>query len=385
MKNSERNEKLCVMGFTMGLNLLLLVAMVATNILSLYHLSSTLQSTKSPVSQPVPDHLIRQLQTIRATINHLTRLHPTAAASASKTKLSIPSDLVLYSQFSPIASSCHSNPELLHKFMNYTPFSSCPSDSDLAEALILRGCHPLPRRRCFAKTPQKPSSSLPQNPFASSLPESDILWGKYSCKGFGCLNRLNPNLGFDPSHEITKFMTFKTELDLPIPQLLQIAKAANSVLRLGLDIGGGTATFAARMKLYNVTMVTTTMNLGAPYNEVAALRGLVPLHVPLQQRLPIFDGVMDLVRCGHAVNRWIPVKSMEFLFYDLDRVLRVGGYLWFDHFFSKGVDLDKLYSPLITKLGYRKVKWATANKTDSGGLKNGEVYLTALLQKPVPS
>lgn len=373
------------MGFTMGLNLLLLVAMVATNILSLYHLSSTLQSPKSSVSQPVPDHLIRQLQTIRATINHLTRLHPTTAASTSKTKVSIPSDLVLYSQFSPIASSCHSNPELLHQFMNYTPFSSCPSDSDLAEALILRGCHPLPRRRCFAKTPQKPSSSLPQNPFDASIPESNVIWGKYTCKSLGCLNRLNPNLGFNPSYEISKFMSFKTELDLPIPQLLQIAKAANSVLRLGLDIGGGTATFAARMKLYNVTMVTTTMNLGAPYSEVAALRGLVPLHVPLQQRLPIFDGVMDLVRCGHAVNRWIPVKSMEFLFYDLDRVLRVGGYLWFDHFFCKGVDLDKVYSPLILKLGYRKVKWATANKSDSGGVKNGEVYLTALLQKPMPT
>ncbi|CAN1230553.1 Probable methyltransferase At1g29790 [Linum grandiflorum] len=54
-----------------------------------------------------------------------------------------------------------------------------------------------------------------------------------------------------------------------------------------------------------------------------------------------------------------------------------------DHFFSKGVDLGKVYGPLIGKLGYKKVKWAVANKTDSGGLKNGEVYLTALLQKPV--
>ncbi|KAF5736300.1 hypothetical protein HS088_TW14G00440 [Tripterygium wilfordii] len=85
-------------------------------------------------------------------------------------------------------------------------------------------------------------------------------------------------------------MSFKTELDLPIPQLVQIAKSANSVLRLGIDIGGGTGTFAARMKEHNVTVLTTTMNFNAPYNEAVALRGLLPLHVPLQQRLPLFGG-----------------------------------------------------------------------------------------------
>lgn len=369
----------------MGLNLLLLVAMVATNILSLYHLSSTIQAPKPPPPQQVPDHLLHQLHTIRATINHLTRHHPgsSSGVSSGNSKPPVPSDLVLYSHLSPIASSCHDNPDLLHRYMNYTPFSTCPLDSDLAESLILRGCHPLPRRRCFSKTPTKPTSSLSQDPFPSSLPDSNVLWAKYSCESFDCLNRFNPNLGFDPAHDIANFMTYKSELDLPIPQLLQIAKAANSVIRLGLDVGGGTGTFAARMKLYNITVVTTTMNLGAPYNEAVALRGLVPLHVPLQQRLPVFDGVLDLVRCGHAVNRWIPVTALEFLLYDVDRVLRGGGYLWLDHFFSKGVDLEKVYSPLIGKLGYRKVKWATASKTDSGGLKNGEVYLTALLQKPV--
>jgi hypothetical protein len=47
------------------------------------------------------------------------------------------------------------------------------------------------------------------------------------------------------------------------------------------------------------------------------------------------------------------------------------------------VDLEKVYKPLIGKLGYKKVKWATGNKTDAGGVKNGELYLTALLQKPL--
>ncbi|KAJ9135911.1 hypothetical protein P3X46_033035 [Hevea brasiliensis] len=370
----------------MGLNLFLLLAMVATNILALYHLSAPiLQSPKPPAPLQVPDHLLQQLQTIRATINHLTRHQPSTPTSltTSQSKPTIPADLLLYSHLSPIASSCHNHPDLLHNYMSYTPYSLCPLDSDLAESLILRGCHPLPRRRCFSKTPSKAPSSLPRNPFPSSFLESNIIWAQYSCKSFYCLAKQSPNLDFDIGAEMSRFITYKTELDLPIPQLLQVAKSANSVIRLGIDIGGSTGTFAARMKQYNVTVITTTMNFNAPNNEVVALRGLVPLHMPLQQRLPVFDGVVDLVRCGRAVNRWLPLKMMEFLFYDVDRVLRGGGYFWLDHFFSKGVDLDKIYRPLIGKLGYKKVKWAVGNKTDSGGLKNGEVYLTALLQKPV--
>lgn len=368
----------------MSLNLLLLLAMVATNILSLYHLSTTLQP-KSPSPPPVPDYLVRQLQTIRATINHLTRLHPQSSAAAAKpTKAPIPSDLLLYTHISPIASSCSDYPDLLYKYMNYTPFSLCPLDDDVAEALILRGCHPLPRRRCFSRTPAKipSSSSFPTNPF-SPLPDDAVIWTKYSCKSFQCLTKQSVDLGFDMKMEKSKLTTYKSDLDLPIPQLIQLSNAAKSPLRLALDIGGGTGTFAAQMKLQNVTVVTTTLNFGVPNNEGVALRGLIPLHVPLQQRLPVFDGVLDLVRCSRAVNRWIPTEVMEFLFYDVDRVLRGGGYLWIDHFFSKSADLEKVYSPLIGKLGYKKVKWATGSKTDPSGLRNGEAYLTALLQKPV--
>nr|GMD09200.1 putative S-adenosyl-L-methionine-dependent methyltransferase [Ipomoea batatas] len=371
------------MGFTMGLNMLLLMAMVATNILSLYHLSSNIQSI-SPAANvaAVPDHLIRQLQTIRATINHLTSLQSPAPPSSRKPSVSIPSDLLLYAHMSPIASACKDYPDLLHQYMNYTPFALCPADSAIADSLILRGCHPLPRRRCFSRTATAAPTSLPKNPF-SSLSENAVIWKNYNCKSFSCLAKSNPGMGFDMKIEQSRFFSSKSDLDLPIPQLLQIAKSAKSVIRLGLDIGGGTGTFAAQMKLQNMTVVTTTMNLGAPYNEAVALRGLVPLHVPLQQRLPVFDGVMDLVRCGHAVNRWIPATMMEFLFFDVDRVLRGGGYFWLDHFFSKKVDLEKVFQPLIWKLGYKKVKWAVADKTDTAGVKNQEVYLTALLQKPV--
>ncbi|KAE8671817.1 60S ribosomal protein L18a-1-like [Hibiscus syriacus] len=356
--------------------------MVATNNLSLYHLSSTVQSPKPPPPPPtpVPDNLIRQLNTIRAAINNLTRHNPSSAASTAKPSSVVPQDLTLHSQIGPIASSCHNQPDLLHRYMNYTPFSICPFDPNLQETLILNGCHPLPRRRCFSKTPSKQPSSLPLTPFPTSLSDSGVIWNKYSCKSFACLLQNNPT-SFDLNAQRSSLLRFTSELDLPISQFMQLA---NSAVRLGIDIGGGTGTFAAVMKKsYNVTMLTTTMNVNAPYNEAVALRGLVPLHVPLQQRFPVFDGTMDLVRCGRAVNRWIPVSVMEFMFYDVDRVLRAGGYLWVDRFFSKAVDLEKIYWPLIGKPGYKKVKWAVANKTDPSGLKHGEVYLTALLQKPV--
>ncbi|CAO2823435.1 unnamed protein product [Amaranthus hypochondriacus] len=365
------------MSFTMGLNFLLLVAMVATNLLSLYHLSSTtsfFHPTTPPQSTPVPQYLLQQLQTIRATINHLTRLQPSDKNPQPSNSINAPpSDLLTYAKFSPVASSCHDYPDLLHQYMNYTPFSLCPKDTHLAESLILRGCHPLPRRRCFSRTPSNPRLSSP---------DSNVIWSSYpsaTCRSFKCLN---PKLGFDLNLDSNQFLAYKSEVDLTIPQLLDISKKGNSVIRLGVDIGGGTGSFAAKMKERNVTILTTTMNLGAPYSEFNALRGVLSLHAPLQQRLPLFDGVVDLVRCGHAVNRWIPKVVMEFLLFDVDRVLRGGGYLWIDHFFSKGVDLDKVYKPLIDKLGYKIVKWATGNKKDSSGMKNGEVYLTALLQKP---
>ena len=50
---------------------------------------------------------------------------------------------------------------------------------------------------------------------------------------------------------------------------------------LGIDVGSRMGSFAAAMKLRNVTVVTTTMSVDALYSEAVALRGLVPLHVML--------------------------------------------------------------------------------------------------------
>ena len=39
----------------------------------------------------------------------------------------------------------------------------------------------------------------------------------------------------------------------------------------------------------------------------------------------MLEVVMDLMRCGHAVNRWIPLMVMEFLLYDVATILPVVG------------------------------------------------------------
>ncbi|KAG6416710.1 hypothetical protein SASPL_124146 [Salvia splendens] len=76
-------------------------------------------------------------------------------------------------------------------------------------------------------------------------------------------------MGFDMRVEKSRYLTSETDLDLSIPHLFQVAESAKSVIRLGIDVGGGSGTFAAQMKLRNVTVVTTTMNLRAPYSAAA--------------------------------------------------------------------------------------------------------------------
>ncbi|CAK9177851.1 unnamed protein product [Ilex paraguariensis] len=44
-------------------------------------------------------------------------------------------------------------------------------------------------------------------------------------------------------------------------------------IRIGLDIGGGAGTFAARMKERNTTIITTSMNLDGPFNSFIASKG----------------------------------------------------------------------------------------------------------------
>lgn len=49
-------------------------------------------------------------------------------------------------------------------------------------------------------------------------------------------------------------------------------------VRIGLDIDGGSATFAVRMMERSIKIVKTSMNLNGPFSNFIALRGVVHKH-----------------------------------------------------------------------------------------------------------
>ena len=86
---------------------------------------------------------------------------------------------------------------------------------------------------------------------------------------------------------------------------------------------GGTWSFAAVMKLCNMTVVTMTMSINTSYSEAVALRGWWTW--------------------WRAMERWIRVMVMEFLLFDVDRVLRDRGYLWLDRSGHDSICKEKVY------------------------------------------
>ncbi|KAI4355127.1 hypothetical protein L6164_003930 [Bauhinia variegata] len=148
-------------------------------------------------------------------------------------------------------------------------------------------------------------------------------------------------------------------------------------IRIGLDFSVGTGTFAARMREFNVTIVSATINLGAPFNEMIALRGLVPLYLTINQRLPFFDNTLDLIHTTRFLDGWIDLVLLDFVLYDWDRVLRPGGLLWIDSFFCSKEDLD-YYLESFKMLRYKKHKWVIVPKLDKD---DKEVFFSAVLEK----
>ncbi|KAI5058655.1 hypothetical protein GOP47_0026825 [Adiantum capillus-veneris] len=81
---------------------------------------------------------------------------------------------------SSIGHACALQEEDLKKFMNYTVRGECPDDQDLVQRLLLDGCEPLPRRRCFAVTPKNFTKPYPIPESYWTLPPDDnILWSGY--------------------------------------------------------------------------------------------------------------------------------------------------------------------------------------------------------------
>ncbi|KAL5078820.1 hypothetical protein RYX36_007241 [Vicia faba] len=283
--------------------------------------------------------------------------------------------------YNTIGHACVLHKKELEQYMDYDIGSYCDDDWNLAQKLMLNGCDPLPRRRCLTRASKVYHKPYPINESLWRIPdERNVMWENYRCRNFECLSSKNPKRGyskctgcFEMEKEKVKWVS-NTSLsaDFLISDVLSIKPGE---IRIGLDYGIGTGTFAARMREMNVTIVSTALNLGAPFNEMIALRGLVPLYVTLNQRLPLFDNIMDLIHTTGFMDGWIDFLLLDFILYDWDRILRPGGLLWIDRFFCKKKDLDD-YMYMFLQLRYRKHKWVISPKSKD------EVYLSALLQKP---
>ncbi|XP_027178425.1 uncharacterized protein LOC113777512 [Coffea eugenioides] len=292
----------------------------------------------------------------------------------------------------PVGHACTLFPDKLSRYMSYKVNGSCPDDELLAQKLLLKGCEPLPRRRCrpAAQKEYVEPYPLPQSSWTTPS-DSSVVWTAYSCKNYSCLiNRMHTQKGFDDCKDCFDLegrekhrwagTSISDGLDFSIDDVLAVKKPGT--IRIGLDIGGGVATFAVRMRERNITIITTSMNLNGPFNTFIASRGVIPLYISISQRLPFFDNTLDIVHSMHVLSNWIPTTLLHFLFFDIYRVLRPGGLFWLDHFFCVGDQLEQVYAPLIESIGFNKVKWVVGPKLDRGP-ELREMYLSALLQKPL--
>ncbi|CAJ2658079.1 unnamed protein product [Trifolium pratense] len=290
----------------------------------------------------------------------------------------------------PVGEACLKFHEELKQYMTYEIGGECPVDDVLVQGLMLKGCEPLPRRRCH---PKSPINYVEPTPFPDSLwttpPDTSIIWDSYACKSYHCLvDRKNePGNSYDckgcfdlEKEEKIKWIFDDGGLDFGIDQVL--ATKAAGTIRIGLDIGGGTGTFAARMKERNVTIITSTLNLDGPFNNMVASRGLIPMYISISQRFPFFENTLDIVHSMDVIGNWMPDTMLEFVFYDIYRVLRPGGLFWLDHFFCFGSQLNKTYVPMLDRVGFNKLRWHVEMKLDPGVGKN-VWYISALMEKPM--
>ncbi|XP_072965681.1 probable methyltransferase At1g29790 [Typha angustifolia] len=293
--------------------------------------------------------------------------------------------------FASIGHACFAMKEELEEYMDYDVGDFCKDDWRQAQMLMVHGCDPLPRRRCFSRAPKIYTKPFPINESMWKLPDDrNVRWNHYRCKNFACLAKNSTGKGFFKCsdcfnlthHEMPRWMELvypdpssNLTADFLIEEILQIKPGE---IRIGLDFSVGTGTFAARMREFNVTIVSATINLGAPFNEMIALRGLVPLYLTINQRLPFFDNTLDIIHTTRFLDGWIDLIVLNFILYDWDRVLRPGGLLWIDSFFCLEKELDD-YLVAFKMLRYKKHKWVIVPKIDKDG---EEVFFSAILEKP---
>ncbi|BFI15703.1 protein MpPMT.4 [Marchantia polymorpha subsp. ruderalis] len=288
--------------------------------------------------------------------------------------------------YASIGHACVSKKFELEQYMEYDVGEYCSDDWPLGQKLMVHGCDPLPRRRCFVRGPKIYTKPLPINESLWKLPDDrNVRWDNYICKSFGCLAGPNRKGFFKcgecfdlQGHEKPKWTEVtntSTDADFMLEEVLQMKPGE---IRIGLDFSVGVGTFAARMREHNITVASATLNLGAPFNELIALRGLLPLYLSPNQRLPFFDNTLDIIHTTLFLDGWIDHQLLDFILFDWDRCLRPGGLLWIDRFFSKKEDMDD-YLYYFEQLRYKRWKWVVTPKVDKD---DGELWFSAVLEKP---
>ncbi|CAI5983421.1 unnamed protein product [Closterium sp. NIES-64] len=158
------------------------------------------------------------------------------------------------------AYACNASEEEMRRYLDFEAQQLCPDDwFHTQDLLFANNCFALPTRRCLTRTSQQ------------------LVGGKGGCGG---------GKGGGPT---------------PFQESL-FSQGALKDGAVQLDAGGGTGSFAAHMARYNVTVMTTAMNIetvtgrrqGLPYMETIALRGLISLHVPHKMA----PGVAGCVGCA---------------------------------------------------------------------------------------
>ncbi|GJP43810.1 hypothetical protein CLOM_g3222 [Closterium sp. NIES-68] len=288
--------------------------------------------------------------------------------------------------------TCNGSDAELQLYMNYTARRACPDDWLLAQRLMFdKNCFCLPRRLCFAATPPdytEPHLGPPGSLFSQEvLRDENVRWALHECKSYGCVNTREKGECrncFNMSLEEKRWQ--KPYLGtVPMAQVWQLKPPGS--LRIGLDVGGGSGSFAAHMARYNVTILTTSMNKefiegvdgGLPYMETIALRGLVPLHVPLKARQPFFDNTLDIIHSAQSV-RYFSVLELEELMFEWHRILRPGGIIWIELLTAPKSKM-KQYVVVINMFKYKQLYWDISPVEDPRKSKSHE-YLNCVLEKP---
>ncbi|KAJ1396209.1 hypothetical protein SESBI_32709 [Sesbania bispinosa] len=134
--------------------------------------------------------------------------------------------------FTSIGHACFAMKEELEEYMDYDIGEFCNDDWKLAQKLMVHGCDPLPRRRCFSRAPKLSHKPYPINESMWKLPDDrNVRWSKYRWV----------RLEGDPSETADFLMS-------------EVLGMKPGEIRIGLDFSVGTGTFAARMREFNVTI-----------------------------------------------------------------------------------------------------------------------------------